>query len=233
MSEIAERFASLRARLDRAAEKAGRDPGTVRLLAVSKTFEAARVREAIDAGHRSFGENRVQEAAAKIPELSAPGAPPLDWHLVGQLQRNKARTAVELFDWIHSVDRASLARALEGHAAALGRRPRVLIQVNVDQEPQKGGVAPAELADLVAEIDALPHLRLEGLMAIPLPRSDPEALRPAFARLRELLEELNRARERELTELSMGMSADFEVAVAEGASWVRIGTGVFGERDKP
>ena len=230
MSAVAARLAEVRARLRAAASAAGRDPDSVRLLAVSKSFPAERVREAIAAGQRCFGENRVQEATRKIPELA--GEAGLDWHLVGQLQRNKARRAVELFDWIHSVDRPELARALDRHATALGRRPRVLLQVDLDDEPQKGGVPPAELAALAAEVDALPGLELEGLMTIPRPCDDAEQLRPCFARLRGLLEELSRGREHALTELSMGMSADFEVAVAEGATWVRIGTRVFGEREK-
>ncbi len=232
MSGIAERAAPLRERIDAAARSAGRDSRSVHLLAVSKTFPAERVLEAVAAGLHSFGENRVQEAETKIPQVCAGTPVSLDWHLVGQLQRNKARRAVELFDWIHSIDRPSLAKALEQHAEALGRTPHVFIQVNVDEEEQKAGVQPTELPALAEQIDALPHLDLVGLMAIPRVCEDPEEMRPSFARLRSLLEELNadRGQEQQLTELSMGMSADFEAAIHEGATWIRVGSAIFGER---
>ncbi len=232
MSEIAARVEALRKRVELAARAAGRDPGSVRLLAVSKTFPARCVLEAVEAGLRCFGENRVQEADTKIPELRTATEVTLDWHLVGQLQRNKAQRAVELFDWIHSVDRPALAAALERHAEALGRRPRVLLQVNIDEEGQKGGVRPGDVASLAEQVGALPHLELVGLMTIPRACEDPEEVRPSFASLRELLEEINRQRsaDKQLSELSMGMSADFEVAIQEGATWIRIGTAIFGER---
>ncbi len=231
MSGIGARIEELRKRIETAARAAGRDPRAVRLLAVSKTFPAECVLEAAEAGLRAFGENRVQEAETKIPDVNAAAAVPLDWHLVGQLQRNKARRAVELFDWIHSVDRPALVAALERHAEALGRTPRVFIQVNVDEEEQKGGVLPGQLPALVRQVDALPHLELVGLMTIPRGCEDPEEVRPSFARLRGLLEETNARREgAKLAELSMGMSADFEVAIREGATWVRIGSAIFGER---
>ncbi len=234
MSGIAARAEALRKRIDTVAREAGRDPADVRLLAISKTFPAERVLEATAAGLRSFGENRVQEAETKIPEVRAAADVRLDWHLVGQLQRNKARRAVELFDWIHSVDRPALASTLERHAEALQRRPRVLIQVNVDEEEQKAGVLPTELAQLAEHVDAMTHLELVGLMAIPRACEDPEQVRPSFERLRELLQQLNegRADEARFTELSMGMSADFEAAIREGATWVRIGSAIFGERVK-
>ena len=232
MNGIGARAEALRKRIETAARKAGRDPADVQLLAISKTFSAERVLEASAAGLRSFGENRVQEAERKIPEVRAAANVHLDWHLVGPLQRNKARRAVELFDWIHSVDRPALASALERHAETLQRRPRVLIQVNVDEEAQKAGVAPTELAQLAEHVDAMAHLELVGLMAIPRACEDPEEVGPSFARLRELLQQLNQARAEDarLRELSMGMSADFEVAIREGATWVRIGTAIFGER---
>jgi hypothetical protein len=159
----------------------------------------------------------------------------VEWHFIGPLQRNKARRAVELFDVIESVDRASLARELAQAARALGRRPRILLQVNVDAEPQKAGVPPGGLTDLLETVDALPDLEPVGLMAIPRAASDPEQSRPAFARLRELLEKTNAGRDpsHRLAELSMGMSADFEVAIEEGATWVRVGSAIFGERTKP
>ena len=234
MSDFAARLAELRLRIAASARAVGRDPAEVKLLAVSKTQPAARVLEALAAGMHAFGENRVQEAEAKIAELRRLGAGPLEWHLIGGLQRNKAARAVALCDVIQSVDRAPLIAALEREAAAQGRRLRVLLQVNVDAEPQKGGCAPGELAELARAVDACAHLELEGLMAIPRACADPEQVRPSFARLRGLLEQLNRARAARaaLRELSMGMSADFEVAVQEGATWLRIGTALFGEREK-
>ena len=229
MSGLAGRLATVRARIERAALAAARDPGDVGLIAVSKTFPPERVLEAVAAGLRVFGENRVQEAADKIPTVARATPVPIEWHLVGSLQRNKARRAVELFDVIHSVDRPALAHALERAAEQSGRRPGVLLQVDLEEEPQKGGVAPGDAAALAAEVAALPHLELLGLMAIPRARPDPEQQRPAFARLRSLLEELT-LKHVGLSELSMGMSSDFEVAIAEGATRVRIGTAIFGER---
>jgi pyridoxal phosphate enzyme (YggS family) len=222
---IAERLRAVRERIDAAARRAGREPASVELLAVSKTFPAEAVREAAAAGQRLFGENRVQEAAAKIPDCGDG----IEWHLVGPLQRNKARRAVELFDVIHAVDRPELARALERAASQLGRRPRVLLEINVDEEPQKAGVAPGETKGLLEEVRACPSLVPAGLMAIPRACDDPEQVRPSFVRLRELREALCRIEPR-LVELSMGMSADFEVAVEEGATLVRVGTAIFGPR---
>jgi pyridoxal phosphate enzyme (YggS family) len=235
VSDLGERLDDVRQRIAGAARRASRDPGQVRVVAVSKTFPAARVLEAISAGVDRIGENRVQEASRKIPEVRAASDACIEWHFIGPLQRNKARRAVELFDVIESVDRASLARELAKAAHALGRRPRILLQVNVDAEPQKAGIPPGELADLLETVDALPDLEPVGLMAIPRAVSDPEQVRPAFARLRELLDEVNVGRDPSLrlAELSMGMSADFEVAVEEGATWVRVGSAIFGERTKP
>ncbi|HTO71631.1 MAG TPA: YggS family pyridoxal phosphate-dependent enzyme [Myxococcota bacterium] len=231
MSGLAARLAELRARIDARARKAGRDPAAVKLLAVTKTHPPERVLEAVSAGLRAFGENRVQEADAKIPAVAAAAGVPLEWHLVGSLQRNKAARAAALFDVVHSVDRAPLAAALERGAAAAGRHIQVLLQVNVDAEPQKGGAAPAELAELARAVDACAHLRLVGLMTVPRACADPEEVRPSFARMRSLLGELNRGRAVPLAELSMGMSDDFEVAVEEGATWLRIGTALFGARN--
>ena len=234
MSGLAARLAALRERIAHAARSAGRDPADVKLLAVSKTQPAERVCEAVRAGLTAFGENRVQEAEAKIPAVRALCAENLEWHLIGGLQRNKARRAVELCDVIQSVDRPELLAALDKAAAASGRRPRIFLQVNVDEEPQKSGCAPAELAELARAAEACAHLDWVGLMAIPRACEDPEQVRPSFARLRALLDELNRARpaERRRVELSMGMTADFEVAVQEGATWLRLGTALFGEREK-
>jgi pyridoxal phosphate enzyme (YggS family) len=235
MSAIAERLVSIRARIERAARSVGRDPGRVKLLAVSKTQSAERVLEAVAAGLHAFGENRVQEAEGKIPQLRSTSPTPLEWHLIGGLQRNKARRALELCDFIHSVDRPELLAALDKAALELGRRPRIFLQVNIDREPQKGGCLPSTLDALVAAADECANLELVGLMAIPRACDTPEEVRPAFARLRKLAESVNRTRpaERKLPELSMGMSDDFEVAVQEGATWLRLGTALFGERAKP
>lgn len=229
MSALEERVTALREQIAAAAVAAGRDAASVRLLAVSKTFAAEHVIEAAGAGLRVFGENRVQEAEEKIPAVGTPGGTRLEWHLVGRLQRNKARRAAALFDVIHSLDRAELARTLSNAAGELGRRPRVLLQIDLDGEPQKGGATPEQAPALADEVAALPHLELAGLMTIPRAHADAESQRPAFARLRTLAEEL-KLRHPGLTELSMGMSADFEVAIAEGATWVRLGTAVFGQR---
>jgi len=231
---FAERLAAIRARIERAARKAGRDPRDVKLLAVTKTQPPERVLEAVRAGLRAFGENRVQEAETKIEALRELSRETLEWHLIGTLQRNKAKRAAALCDVIQSLDRPELAVALDLGAAALGRRLRVFLQVNVDREPQKGGCAPEEVTPLARAVDGCARLELVGLMAIPRACEDPEQARPSFARLRELLAELNGARgdSRALVELSMGMTSDFEVAVEEGATWLRIGTALFGEREK-
>jgi PLP dependent protein len=233
VSERVGRLDAVRARVASAALAAGRDPASVKLLAVSKGFSSAHVRELADAGQLCFGENRVQEAEAKIVELSDV-APALEWHLIGQLQRNKARLACQHFATIHSVDRLELAQALARHASELGRRVRILVQVNVDEESRKGGVAPGAAAALLREIVSLPGLEVAGLMAIPAPRDDPEHMRPAFARLRGLREELrlHAPEGARLEELSMGMSDDFEIAIQEGATIVRIGSAIFGARPR-
>jgi pyridoxal phosphate enzyme (YggS family) len=231
---LTDRLGELHARIDRAARAAGRARDEIRLVAVSKTFPASSVLAAADAGLSTFGENRVQEAAQKIPEVAQSGQRDLRWHLVGRLQRNKARKAVGLFDVIESVDRLELAAELERAAAAVGKEQEILIQVNIDEEPQKGGVLPAQLTELLTAIDALPHLRPLGLMTVPQACEDPEQVRPSFARMRSLLQQLNQGRPstRQLSELSMGMSADFEIAIQEGASWIRVGSAIFGERGK-
>jgi len=230
--ELAERLAAVRARIEAAAHISGRNAADVTLLAVGKTFDAESILEAVAAGLRAFGENRVQEAEAKVPLVNERAAQTLEWHLIGSLQRNKARRAVELFDVIQSVDRPELATALDRAAAELGRRPRVLVQVNLDEEPQKGGVTPQAAASLVAQVAKLEHLQGVGLMAIPRVGPEPEAQRPAFARLRSLAEEL-KLEHPELVELSMGMSADYEIAIEEGATIVRVGTALFGHRSTP
>jgi pyridoxal phosphate enzyme (YggS family) len=216
----------IRANLDRvleriagAAERSGRRAADVLLIAVSKTVEAARVAEAIKAGVPALGENRVQEAKGKIAELGRA----VPWHLIGHLQSNKAKDAVELFDLIHSIDGVALARECDRRAAARGRAVDVLIEVNVGGEAAKSGVAPDAVAGLLDEIRALTHVRVRGLMTIP-PIGAPEESRPWFQALRKLGERHG------LRELSMGMSSDFEVAIEEGATMVRVGTAIFGPR---
>ena len=231
MSEIAERLAALRARIEAAALRAGRAPREVRLIGVAKRQTAESVAEAVAAGVDEIGENFAQEAREKIPLvhalLAARGIAPPRWHFLGQLQRNKARLVVPLFDCVQTLDRPELAQELSRRAEAEGKTLDVLLQVNLDAEPQKGGASPSELPALLAAARALPALRVRGLMAIPQPLPDG---RPTFARLRALRDELARTSGAELSMLSMGMSDDFEAAIAEGATHVRIGTALFGAR---
>jgi pyridoxal phosphate enzyme (YggS family) len=203
-----------------ACKRAKRSPDEVLLIAVSKTVEVERIRQAIAAGVPALGENRVQEARDKIAVLGHP----VPWHLIGSLQTNKAKDAARLFDWVHSVDRLDLAKELDRRAAALGRTVEALIEVNVGEEPQKAGVPTHEIRPLLAAVDGLRGIRIRGLMTIPPVTDDAERSRPYFRRLRELRDTLG------LEHLSMGMSADFEVAVEEGATMVRVGTAVFGPR---
>src|SRR6476646_4146048 len=204
----------------RACARAGRAPDSVLLIAVSKTMEVERVRLAIAAGVAALGENRVQEAKEKIEELGRP----VPWHVIGSLQTNKARDAARLFDWIHSVDRLDLAQELSRRAHGASLPLDVLLQVNLGDEPQEGGVAPAELKRLHEMVAGLPALKVRGLMSIPPATEQPEQARPYFRRLRELRDELG------LEHCSMGMRADYEVAIEEGATMVRVGTAIFGPR---
>jgi pyridoxal phosphate enzyme (YggS family) len=210
----------VRERIARAAERAGRRPADVLLIGVSKTVEVERIRAAVAAGVTALGENRVQEAKAKVDELGRPAA----WHLIGHLQTNKVKDALELFDVIHSVDRLELARELDRRAAARDKVVDALLQVNVAAEASKGGVGPEAVGEALDAIGKLAHLRVRGLMTIPPEAERPEDARPWFRRLRELAERHG------LPELSMGMSGDFEVAVEEGATMVRVGTAIFGPR---
>jgi pyridoxal phosphate enzyme (YggS family) len=213
-------------RIDAAARRAGRDPAAVRLVAVTKTVPAERVRAGIEAGLWLLGENRVQEAAEKRPLV--PGA---QWHLVGPLQSNKARRAVETFDVIESVDSVDLARRISRIALELGRGPLpVLFQVNVDADPAKAGFTPAGIMSDLAEVVGLEGIRVEGVMTVGRLTGDGEATRSTFVALRSLAERLRGVDRRLGPELSMGMSDDFEVAVEEGATIVRIGRALFGER---
>ncbi len=225
MDGIRERLADVRKRIAAAAERSGRPASAVTLVAVSKTMPIEAVREAIAAGATVFGENRVQEARDKIAALAGAA----EWHLIGHLQTNKAKLAVGLFDCIHSLDSIHLARDLDRHAGEAGRRVRCLIEVNVGGEEQKSGAAEDDVRPLLEAAARLPHILIDGLMAIPPFLSDPEAVRPFFRRLRVLRDELVRVGFA-LPDLSMGMTQDFEAAIEEGATLVRVGTAIFGPR---
>ena len=224
---LRERLDEVRSRIAAAERRSGRPHGAVTLVGVSKTVGAEVVREAVGLGLADLGENRVQEAEAKI---TAVGRDRARWHLVGHLQRNKAGRAVELFDRIHSVDDIELALALSRRAGAAGRTLPVLAEVNVSGEATKFGVAPRDLEPLLERIAALPGLRLDGLMTVGPPVDVPGEARAGFERLRELRDRAERALGLRLPELSMGMSGDFEVAVEEGSTLVRVGTAIFGSR---
>ncbi|WP_422418010.1 YggS family pyridoxal phosphate-dependent enzyme [Pseudomonas sp. GZD-222] len=224
MSTIADNLSTLAARISAAAEAAGRASSDIRLLAVSKTKPAAAVREAFAAGVRDVGENYLQEALNKQGELTDL---PLTWHFIGPIQSNKTRAIAEHFDWVHSVDRLKIAQRLSEQRPE-GLEPlNICLQVNVSGEASKSGCTPADLPALATAIAALPRLRLRGLMAIPEPTDDRLAQEAAFARVRELQASLDL----NLDTLSMGMSHDLEAAIAQGATWVRIGTALFGARD--
>lgn len=227
MTTISSNLQAVLARVDRAARENGRASGAVRLLAVSKTWPAADVREAALAGQRAFGENYVQEGVAKVIELADLG---LEWHFIGPLQSNKTRVVAEHFDWVHSIDRLKVAERLAEQRPAALPPLSVCLQVNVSGEATKSGVAPDAVEDLARRVAALPGLRLRGLMAIPAPAADFAAQRLPFRRLREIYEQL-RAGGLPLDTLSMGMSHDLEAAIAEGATLVRVGTAIFGERN--
>lgn len=229
--DVAERLEFLRERIARVAERAGRDPESISLLAATKGQPIDRVRQAARAGQRLFGENRVAEGAAKIPILSAefPGA---TWRLIGPLQTNKARSALQYFHSVESLDRERLALRLENLLAESQRKFPVLLEVNLEAEATKSGVLPESAENLAAACFAQPHLDVRGLMAVPPFSEEPESSRPYFRRLRELRDRLQERFGRELPELSIGMSHDFEVAVAEGSTEVRIGTALFGPREQ-
>lgn len=229
MDGIAENLAAVRSRIAAACARAGRPAESVRLLAVSKTCGPEAVRAAAADGQRIFGENRVQEAAAKIPECPER----LEWHLVGHLQSNKAALAARLFDWVHSVDSAKVLEALDRQAAEAGRTLQVLVQVNVSGERAKSGLPPEEAPAVLALGDRLRNVQVRGLMTIPPLAEDPEKSRPFFRKLRELRDRWAAETGRDLPELSMGMTHDLEVAIEEGATFVRVGTGIFGARAKP
>ena len=227
MSEpLEQNYSRLRAEIRQAAEKAGRNPESVRLLAVSKKVSAERLRILWGLGHRLFGENRVQEARVKIPEMPSGG----EWHFIGGLQTNKAKDAVEWFDVVESVDRLDLAQELQKRAEAAGKNLKVLVEVNVGGEAAKHGAKPEEAGSLLQALNRMSRLEVRGLMAIPPFRENPEEARPFFRKLREIRDQLEQSSGAGLPELSMGMSHDFAVAIAEGATLVRLGTALFGPR---
>jgi hypothetical protein len=233
MSDPSNNLQDVRRRIAAAVEEAQRDPGAVRLIAVSKTFPAEAVVGAIEADQHLFGENYVQEAVAKIDRVAALRPDPaVRWHFIGPIQSNKTRLIAERFDWVHSVDRLKIAERLSAQRDPARGPLAVLIEVNLDGEASKSGVAPPDVAALARAIVRLPNLALRGLMAVPAPRADAGGQRAAFAELRRLAESL-RAEGLPADELSMGMSADLEAAIAEGATMVRVGTAIFGARPKP
>jgi pyridoxal phosphate enzyme (YggS family) len=225
MDDFSSRLGKVEEAIAAAAQKAGRDPGDIELIAVSKTQPADVVAQALRAGVMRFGENKVQEARGKIEELGR-GI----WHLIGHLQSNKAKDAVRLFDFIDSVDRAELAEEINHRADAFGKTQNVLLQVNIAGESTKFGCAPEAARALAVKINTLPRLALHGLMAIAPYTPDPEKSRPHFVALRHLRDELQIETGLHLPVLSMGMSGDFAVAIEEGATQVRVGTALFGER---
>jgi pyridoxal phosphate enzyme (YggS family) len=220
MLDIRDNLEKVQQAVERACRRSSRKPDDVSVIAVSKTVEIERIKLAIEAGVKSLGENRVQEARDKVAALGRP----VPWHLIGSLQTNKAKDAVQLFDWIHSVDREELARELDRRGHQAERRVNVLVQVNVGRERQKGGVQPDELKPLLDAITGCRNLDVRGLMCIPPAAESAEASRVWFKRLRELRDAAG------LEHCSMGMSGDFEVAIEEGATMVRVGTAIFGPR---
>lgn len=230
MSTIAENIENVQNRIKRAAEKVGRDAKEIKLVTVTKTVDVNRIKEAVEAGLRIFGENRVQEAQKKVAsyELRVPSGK-IEWHFIGHLQTNKAKYAVQLFDMIHSIDSTALAEELNKQAAKINKIQDALIEVKLSEEETKHGVPKNELMELIESTKDMKNLNILGLMTIPPFFDDAEKTRPYFRRLREL-RDVAVKNGYNLPELSMGMSRDFEIAIEEGATMVRIGTAIFGER---
>jgi hypothetical protein len=225
-SSIAGNLEKIRERMELAAQRAGRQASEITLVGASKTVRAERIREAFDAGVRHFGENRVQDFEEKMPMVQDL---PAVWHFVGHPQRNKAARTLALFHTVDSVDNLPLAEKLD-HAAGDGRRLPVLVEVRLDPAPKKSGCEPADLPRLAEGLLLMPHLELRGLMTVPPVAANPEGSRPMFRRLRELRDEMSELLDWPLAELSMGMSSDFEIAIEEGATQIRVGTALFGTR---
>jgi PLP dependent protein len=226
MLEISENLTQIRDRMNAACLKAGRDPALVQLVVVSKTFPASDVQAAIDAGQKVFGESRLQEAAPKIESLSSS----LEWHFIGRVQSNKVRKILSLFDYVHAVDSSKLAIYMDGVAEDLGIRPKIFLQVNQSGEASKGGFTACEIRDEISEIVGLKHLEVVGLMTIPPAVEEPEDARHWFMEMRLLRDEIMQNNDIKIPLLSMGMSGDFEVAIEEGATHVRVGSAIFGRR---
>jgi pyridoxal phosphate enzyme (YggS family) len=226
VSSIAENLERVRDQMAAAAQRAGRSLDDIELVAVSKTHDASRVREAIEAGQKLFGESRVQEARAKIPELPSN----LRWHFIGHLQKNKIRHALPLFELFHGIDSLDLTRDVDRIAEAAGAQPRILLEVNVAGEGSKFGFKPDQLRHQMESLLELRRLTIEGLMAIPPLAPEPEDSRQFFVQLRELRDQLQQEFDITLPQLSIGMTNDYAVAIEEGATLVRVGTAIFGER---
>jgi PLP dependent protein len=222
-------FKAIEEEIGRIARSCGRDPKDIKIIAVSKTVRTETVQEAIDAGMRLFGENKIQEAKAKIPVLKGD----FSFHMIGHLQSNKARDAVRLFDLIHSIDNEGTALQVNREAEKTGKVQKVLIQVNASGEASKSGVEPDRAAALIKEVSGLKNLEIQGLMTMAPFTEDNEVIRKTFSATREIMKEINRALGLDIRELSMGMSSDYRTAVREGATMVRIGTAIFGERQYP
>jgi pyridoxal phosphate enzyme (YggS family) len=227
-TDISSNISLIRQRIEAACARSGRDPQSVRLMAVSKTVVLERIREALEAGITLLGENYVQEAREKIPAIGHAA----EWHMIGHLQTNKVKYVVNLFDWIHSVDRLELARELDKRAGQNNRRLNVLIEVNVSGEESKNGMEPDAALELVRQVSLLPNISVHGLMTMPPYSDNPENSRPYFQALRKLRDEISAAAipNIRMDELSMGMTDDFEVAIEEGTTIIRVGRAIFGKR---
>jgi PLP dependent protein len=229
MTNIKENLATIMNKIEQAALRADRNPKDIRLVAVSKKMPVDYVEKAMEAGQTIFGENYLQDAQKKIEKIG-PGP---EWHFIGHIQSNKAKNVASLFDMVHTVDRLKLAKALDSHARSIGKNLSVLVQINVGQEKQKAGVQPDEAEKLLKTLQQLKSLHVKGLMTMPPYKEKVEEVRPYFRALREMAEEYTRKEyfyQKEKVELSMGMSHDFEVAIEEGATLIRVGTAIFGPR---